>query len=73
MLREFFFPLDWEVIENIPLSMKPQDDFWAWHYEKSGIFSVHSAYQILIRKWESTSEWVEERPDRSDMKAQEKE
>jgi hypothetical protein len=73
MLREFLSPLDWEIIENIPLSTMPQDDFWAWHYEKLGIFSVRSAYRMLIRKWESTSAWVEERLGRSDMKAQEKE
>jgi hypothetical protein len=38
LLREFFSPLDWETIENILLSMASQDDFWAWHYEKKGIF-----------------------------------
>jgi hypothetical protein len=68
MLREFLSPLDWEIIENIPLSTMPQDDFWAWHYEKSGIFSVRSAYRMLILKRELTSAWVKERPGRSDMK-----
>lgn len=25
------------------------EDFWAWHYEKSGQFSVRSAYRMLIK------------------------
>jgi hypothetical protein len=72
-LREFFSPLDWETIENIPLSTMPQDNFWACHYEKKGIFSVRSVYQMLIRNWEVTSAWAEDRPGRSDKRAQEKE
>ena len=55
VLREFFSPLDWEIIENIPLSTTPQDDFWAWHYEKKSIFSVRSAYQMLVQNREVTS------------------
>jgi len=46
-LHQFFTPADVEVILNIPLSYKTQEDFWAWHYEKTGVFSVRSAYRML--------------------------
>jgi hypothetical protein len=49
-LREFFSPQGWEITENIPLSAMPQDDFWAWYYEKTGIFSVRFTYRMLILK-----------------------
>ncbi|WVZ97086.1 hypothetical protein U9M48_042647 [Paspalum notatum var. saurae] len=45
-LTTFFTPMDREVISNIPICTRTQEDFWAWHYEKSGIFSVRSAYHI---------------------------
>jgi hypothetical protein len=36
-LQEFFLPMDVEVIRGIPLCMRVQEDFWAWHFEKWGI------------------------------------
>ena len=48
-VRDFFSPLDWELIESIRLSTSPQDEYWAWHYEKSGIFTVRSAYQLAVQ------------------------
>ena len=42
-LREFFLPMDIEIIQAIPLCNRRFDDLWAWHYERSGIFSVRSA------------------------------
>ena len=41
-LEEWFLPMDVDVITNIPLSTTNQSDFWAWHYERTGIFSVLS-------------------------------
>ena len=37
-LEEFFLPMDVEVIKGIPLSTRNQVDFWAWHFERTGIF-----------------------------------
>jgi hypothetical protein len=42
------FSVDVEIIKSIPISMRAQSDFWAWHYEKKGLFSVRSAYQMLV-------------------------
>ena len=35
-LTEHFIAADVEVILNIPLSTRMQDDFWALHYDKRG-------------------------------------
>jgi len=40
--------MDRKMILNIPLITREQD-FWTWHYEKSGIFfPVRSAYRMLV-------------------------
>jgi hypothetical protein len=39
-LNQFFLPMDTEVIRTIPLSHRVQSDFWPWHFERSGVFSV---------------------------------
>ena len=48
LLQQIFTPMDVEVIANIPLSTRTQADFWAWQHEKSGMFSVRSAYRMLV-------------------------
>jgi hypothetical protein len=49
-LQEFFTPVDVDAITSIPLSTRRQEDFWAWHFEKRGIFSVRSTYRMLINR-----------------------
>jgi len=71
-VRNSLSPLDWELIGDIPLSTFPQEEYWAWHYEKSRIFSVRSAYRLLVTSRESAA-WFGGRPSRSDVGAQEKE
>lgn len=46
-LQQFFTPTDMETIVAIPLRTRRQADFWAWHHEKNGVFSVRSAYRML--------------------------
>ena len=72
-VRNSLSPLDWELIGDIPLSTFPQEEYWAWHYEKSRIFSVRSAYRLLVTSRESWAAWTEGRPSRSNVGAQEKE
>ncbi|PNT61483.1 hypothetical protein BRADI_5g15730v3 [Brachypodium distachyon] len=45
-LEQFFLPMNVEVIRSIPLSTRRQDDVWAWHFEKNGVFMVRSAYRL---------------------------
>jgi hypothetical protein len=47
---EFFTPADVAVITSIPLSIRRQDDFWAWHFEKHGLFSFRSAYRWVAHR-----------------------
>jgi len=72
-LQRFFTPLDAEVISSIPLTTRGQNDFWAWHYEKAGVFSVRSAYRMLVQKKENLTAWLEHTPSTSDIRANEKE
>jgi hypothetical protein len=43
VLNKHFLPMDVEIIRHIPISFSVQADFWDWHYEKTGNFSVRSA------------------------------
>jgi hypothetical protein len=56
---EFFLPMDSEVIRKIPLSMRVQEHFWAWHFEKNGVFSVRSGIECWsqLRTLERTG-WI---------------
>lgn len=58
-LQMFFTPADIEVILNIALCTRRHDDFWAWHYESKGIFSVRSAYRMLVVNKEKATAYME--------------
>jgi hypothetical protein len=73
MLQKFFLPMDRDLILSIPLSTRQQDDFWAWHYDKKGVFSVRSAYRMLIDMRERRTAWLDELPSSSGTKEREKE
>ena len=45
LIRNIFYPEDVDVILSIKMPAQAQDDFIAWHYDRSGIFSVRSAYR----------------------------
>jgi hypothetical protein len=59
-LNEFFLLMDIEVIKGIPLCTQIQADFWARHFEKSGILSVRSAYHALITVKRTREDWLDE-------------
>jgi ribonuclease HI len=46
VVREVFREQDAEEIMRIRLPSKPTEDFISWFYEKSGLFSVRSAYKL---------------------------
>jgi hypothetical protein len=46
MVREYFREADVQVILKMKLPTRQLDDFIAWHYERSGVFSVRSAYKL---------------------------
>ena len=73
MLQTYFTPADVKVILNIPLCTRRQADFWAWHHEKKGVFSVRSAYRMLVINKHHATKYMENIAGRSDTKAEEKE
>jgi hypothetical protein len=58
-------PLDIEVIEAIPISTRVQTDFWAFHFESKGVFSVRSAYRMLVNIKKRRGDWSDEVPGNS--------
>jgi hypothetical protein len=71
-VQEAFVPMDAELVLNIPLPTRQQDDWWAWHYEKRGVFTVRSAYRMLVDAKERRTAWLEENAGKSDTKGEEK-
>jgi hypothetical protein len=45
-IAAIFNPADADAIAKIKLSERRTEDVLAWHPEKSGIFSVRSAYRL---------------------------
>jgi hypothetical protein len=72
LLHEAFLPMDYEIIENIPLSTRRQTDFWAWHYDRKGVFSVRSAYKLLVQTRENRTAWLNGTTSSSNIKEEEK-
>jgi hypothetical protein len=70
-LNTYFLPMDSEVIQSIPISLRVQPDFWAWHYERKGVFSVRSAYRMLACTKEKREAWLDEAATRSNHGATE--
>ena len=62
VIMEHFIAPDVEVIMNIPLSTRIQEDFWAWHYDKRGVFSVRSAYRMISAVKSQREDWLDHRP-----------
>ena len=46
LLRSVFSPVDVDRILQIFLHVEAVEDFLAWHFTRSGTFSVRSAYQV---------------------------
>ncbi|KAL0446063.1 UNVERIFIED_CONTAM: hypothetical protein Slati_1734200 [Sesamum latifolium] len=55
MITEEFLPEDAEAILSIPLTESPSADIIVWHFERSGRFSVKSAYASAIQCSEEAS------------------
>ena len=60
LLRSVFTPFDAEEILKIPLCTRNVIDFWAWHEESKGVFTVRSAYRMILRTKLSREGWIEE-------------
>jgi hypothetical protein len=72
-LHAVFCPSDVEAIQKIPLCTRRQEDFWAWHHEKRGVFSVRSAYRMLVVNKDRATAYLENVAGRSDLRCEENE
>ena len=50
LIQDTFIAPDADAILNIPLRRGGGDDFQAWAHERSGIYSVKSAYRALVNQ-----------------------
>jgi len=73
VVRHFFHEINSEAILQIPLSMRKQDGCWAWLHEKSGLFTVHSAYRMLIKTNKTREDYFESKTNCSDIERNQKE
>ena len=48
LVRHLFYPYDADEILRLWIQSNGEADFVAWHYEKSGLFSVRSAYKLAL-------------------------
>ena len=65
-------PMDTEVVRQIPLSHSNSKDFWAWHYDKRGVFSVRSVYRMIAAVKTQREDWLERRSGHSNIAADKK-
>ena len=73
LVRANFTHFDAEEILRIPLCTRTIHDFWAWHEESRGDFSVRSAYRMILRTKLNREAWLnEEEGPSSDQQEQNK-
>jgi hypothetical protein len=60
------------TICSIPLCTRQVDDFWAWHYENKGVFSVRSAYNMLVQRKYDREAWLDGTAGSSDSETDQK-
>jgi hypothetical protein len=71
VLNQHLIPMDVEAVKTIPISHTMQPDFWAWHYEKNGIFTVRSAYKMIVEIKQRRLDWLEGRTATSNSEEKE--
>ena len=65
-------PMDARVVLGIPLYTRNIPDFWCWHFEKHGSFTVKSAYKMLVATKQRREAWLEGTSGSSSSNAEEK-
>ena len=54
-----FLPNDAEEILQIPVCTQNIDDLWAWQPNNKGIFTVRSAYKVIIKTKIQGEGWLD--------------
>jgi hypothetical protein len=47
-INSCMYPHNAKEVLNIRLSQRTEEDILAWHYERSGVFTVQSAYKLAL-------------------------
>jgi hypothetical protein len=55
-LRRYFFPWDVDEILKIRLPATKRPDWVTWQYEKTGLFTVRSAYRLALERAQNLNE-----------------
>ena len=58
-LETHFLPMDVEAIKQIPICYVRQPNFWAWHFDQRGIFTVKSAYHAIMETKRRREDYLE--------------
>ena len=66
LVRSVFLPNDAEEILRIPVCTQNIDDFWAWQLDSKGIFTVRSAYKVIIKTKIQREGWLDGNGECSD-------
>lgn len=61
LVNDIFLPYDSLAIFQIPICTQNIFYFWAWNYEKSGVFSVRSSYHMITMTKKRREDWLESR------------
>jgi hypothetical protein len=71
-IHKFFLPTDVMAIMSIPLSTRRQIDFIAWSFDSRGIFSIRSAYRMLVNLKISPENYFQSNTSSSNSEVDEK-
>ena len=72
LIRANFISFDADAIMAIPLCTRVVDDFWAWTAERSGRFTVRSAYRMIMDTKYHRENWIDQNAGASDLSASSK-
>lgn len=70
--EEVFMSMDVPIIMGIPLCTMNLEDFWGWNFERSRVFSVRSAYRMLVATKQRREAWLEGSAGSSSTNTEEK-
>jgi hypothetical protein len=71
-IQKFFVRVDANLILGLPICTRNIEDFWSWNFEKKGIFTVRSAYRMLVETKQRREAWLDGRASSSDTTADSK-
>lgn len=72
LVHNTIIDFDAGAILAIPLCTRAMGDFWSWSHHSKGIFTVRSAYRMLVFAKHWCEAWLEGRGDYSNADAEQR-